>query len=473
MEIENTFIETAPAEAGISEESLLEGMRSAFNGDSAESVEDDRLPFPVDAFPDEIATMIQELNSCLGFPVDYVGISLLYAASIAIGNTVKVRIKAGWQESAILYCALVGPPGTGKTHPINFAMKPIRDLDKASYQSYETEKKEYERLIKLTKKERGEAGEPIKPVWRKFVLSDFTPESLAETHKFNKRGVAVCADELMSWINNFNRYNKGSEEQFWLSCWSAQPITIDRKTSEPIYIPSPFIPVIGGIQPGVLSDLGRGQRGRNGFMDRILFAFPKSIQKQLWSENELDPYHALRWSAIISELIGIKLRTDDNMNPNPIILEFSGEAHEIFVEWYNRNTTLIHDAGESEKAIYSKLESYLGRLSLIVELLDLACSGREGGAISANSVARAILLIEYFRETALDVQEMLGEKDMKDTLPANYQLALDRLPEVFKRSEWTKWTGGLDFDERKKSRFLGNKKLFNKLSHGLYQKIKK
>ena len=35
--------------------------------------------------------------------------------------------------------------------------------------------------------------------------------SLADVHKFNKRGIGVYSDELASWFKNFNRYNKGSE----------------------------------------------------------------------------------------------------------------------------------------------------------------------------------------------------------------------------------------------------------------------
>jgi hypothetical protein len=33
----------------------------------------------------------------------------------------------------------------------------------------------------------------------------------------NPRGLGACNDELMAWVNNFNRYAKGSAEHFWLS----------------------------------------------------------------------------------------------------------------------------------------------------------------------------------------------------------------------------------------------------------------
>ncbi len=70
---------------------------------------------------------------------------------------------------------------------------------------------------------------PDKPAWQKNLLSDYTPEALAEVHSYNKRGIGVCVDELAGWFKNFNKYNKGSEMEFWLSAWSRKPITIDRK----------------------------------------------------------------------------------------------------------------------------------------------------------------------------------------------------------------------------------------------------
>ena len=116
------------------------------------------------------------------------------------------------------------------------------------------------------------------PIWEQLLVTDFTPEALIEVHKFNKNGIGVYADELASWFKNFNRYNSGSEEQFWLSVWSGKPIRINRKTSEPIFISLPFISVIGTIQPAVLKELAK-DRTENGFMDRILFVIPDDLKK--------------------------------------------------------------------------------------------------------------------------------------------------------------------------------------------------
>jgi hypothetical protein len=228
-------------------------------------------PFPVEVFPLPIQEIIKATNESLNFPIDFIGASMLYAVSVAIGNTHKVEIMKGWSENTVLYLSLVGRPGTNKSHPFSFALKPIEQRDNLKFLKYQKEKQEYDTIAKLTKKEREEQGynEPIKPIWEQHLVTDFTPEALTDVHKFNKRGIGVYADELASWFKNFNRYNNGSEEQFWLSVWSGKPIRINRKTSEPTYIPLPFISVAGTIQPGVLNELAQN-RTQNGFLDRLL-----------------------------------------------------------------------------------------------------------------------------------------------------------------------------------------------------------
>ena len=94
-------------------------------------------------------------------------------------------------------------------------------------------------------------------------------------HAQNKRGLCLWADKLSAWFKNFNRYNSGSEEQFWLSVFSAKTTISDRKNAKSsIFIKRPYISVIGTIQKKILSELAKGERSSNGFIERILFVMP-------------------------------------------------------------------------------------------------------------------------------------------------------------------------------------------------------
>ncbi|MGM0569051.1 MAG: DUF3987 domain-containing protein, partial [Elusimicrobiota bacterium] len=226
--------------------------------------------FPVEVFPEDVREVIRATNECLNYPLDFISASILYAASVAIRKKAKVKTPNGWYERAVIYIALVGRPGTNKSHPLSFALEPIRKQDKQAHQEYDQEKSEFEYAQSLSKKERENEGlsEPEEPILTKRIVNDITPEALASVHKNNPEGLGVYVDELAGWLKNFNRYSSGGEQEFWLSCFSRKPIIIDRKTSQPIRVDDPFISVAGTIQPGVLNEFSKENRTSNGFIDR-------------------------------------------------------------------------------------------------------------------------------------------------------------------------------------------------------------
>ena len=147
------------------------------------------LPFPVEVFPTDLRYIIDQLHTCLDFPIDYIGSSILFAASLSIGNAYRVEVKRGWSESAMLYMAISGRAGTNKSAPLSWALKPITLQDQKSHKIHLEKLKYYEAAKEMTKKEREESGidEIEKPIIRKYLLSDFTPEALTQVHKRYRR----------------------------------------------------------------------------------------------------------------------------------------------------------------------------------------------------------------------------------------------------------------------------------------------
>jgi hypothetical protein len=429
--------------------------------------------FPVEVFPLPVQEIITATNESLKFPIDFIGASMLYAASVAIGNTYKVEITAGWKESAVVYLAIVARPGTNKSHPLHFALQPIMDQDKKTYAQYEQARQEYENAVRLSKTERQEQGidEPVKPVWNKLLLSDFTPEALAEVHKFNKRGIGVYCDELAGWFKNFNRYNKGSEMEFWISAFNSMPINIDRKTKEPVFIPLPFIPVAGTLQTGILNELAKENRTQNGFIDRILFVIPDNIVKEYWSEIKLNPIIIENWHNIIASLLGMPIQLDETFNPDPEILRFGPEAKRILSEWQRTNSDQCNkEEEEIIWGIYSKLEIYAARLALILEIMRWACNESDKQSISIKSVEGALQLVEYFKRSAVKVHSILSNANPLDKLPADKQNLYKSLPANFTTVQGVQIAESLGIPERSFKRFITDKEFFNHLARGEYEK---
>lgn len=71
----------------------------------------DKEQFPIDIFPNEIINIIKELKEKLGYPNEFIGASMLYTLSVAIGNTYRIKIKEGWNDSALIYVVLIGDAG--------------------------------------------------------------------------------------------------------------------------------------------------------------------------------------------------------------------------------------------------------------------------------------------------------------------------------------------------------------------------
>jgi hypothetical protein len=429
-------------------------------------------PFPVEVFPLLVQKIIKATNESLNYPVDFIGAGIMYAVSVATGNTHKVQIMKGYEQNSVLYLSIVGKAGTNKTHPILWALKPINQKDKIKHEQFLEAFRKYDEFHHLPPKEKKQVDKvnfPQKPKWEQLLVQDFTPESLTDIMDFNKRGIGVYADELAAWFNNFNRYNKGSEEQFWLSVWSSTPIRVNRKSSEPVLISRPFVSVIGTVQPAILEQLALN-RSENGFIDRLLFVVPDKLQKEYWSEKELDSEIETEWFKIIDNLLNIETGNKSE------ILEFSPEARSEMFD-FNRKLTDLCNQTENDaiRGIYAKIEQYALRFSLLLEMLKYACSESDKKEISLQSVQGAVKLVEYFQNSAIKVHKLLSETSPFDRLPADKQKLYDALPEVFTTGEGVRLSENLDnkkiMAERSFKQWIKDKNLFKYLERGKYEKL--
>lgn len=438
----------------------------------------DTNEFPVEAFPYQIQDIIRQTHLCSDYPVDYISGSLFFAASVAIGNTHSVEVKVNWEESAILFLSLVGSPGVNKTHPLSFAMEPLVDRDIQANVKYKKAMFEYNRIVEMSKQERVDNGIldiPPEPKCEKFIVSDITPESLISILEDNPRGIALYIDELASWFNNFNRYSKGSEEQFWLMAYSASPIQVTRKNLiGSLSIKKPFISVVGTLQPLLLQSLAEGSRSKNGFIDRILFVYPPKISKKYWGDMDLPSYVTDNWKSIINRLLMLEQSVDENGTAIPKKLRYSNQAWECLYAWHRHNTDLINDCEEdSIRGIYSKLEIYISRFSLILQLLRWCCEETNKDQIDLQSVEGAVLIVEYFRTTALRAQQTLKIDDLLVDVPPHLVKVFKALPSEFTTAEGVEIAQRLKMSRDSFNRFT--KKyiglLFDNYQRGKYRKI--
>lgn len=418
------------------------------------------IQFPVFIYPDNLQNIINETSNALGFPIEFISSSMLYAFSVAIGNSYCIKAKNGWIESAVIYLVIASNAGTNKSAPLNWAIKPIRKRDSEYYKIYDRELNEWEQCEDKKSKP--------KPKFKKMIVSDITQEALAGVHEYNKRGLGLYMDEIIGMIKNMNRYNKGSELEFWLSTWSGKSVSIDRKSDRSLLIEHPFISVAGTIQLGLLQDLAKDGMQVNGFLDRLLFVVAKNLKKSHWQDAELNSATEQEYSAILNRVM------DAICDAEPSIVDFSKEARNIFREWHRMHTDRFNTIqDEQEKQILSKIEIYLIRFCLILEVMDRACKGEnlsELFSINVKSVQGAIELCNYFTQQALKVRKIVSQEVSNNSALVKIK-CYAKLPEQFTTSQGVNIAKELGMSERSFKTFINDSTLFNKLGHGYYNKL--
>lgn len=363
--------------------------------------------FPTSVLPPSLARLVNSASSSLLVPPEFLGVPLLVLAGAVIGNAWEIELKAGWREGPNLYAAIVADPGAKKTPALKIAMQPVYAIQKQLHRKYQDKRAAYdeERALweKTPKKERG--APPEEPGYQHAYTTDATTEALAEMLAAGK-GMALVRDELVGWVRSMDVYHaggKGADRQHYLSMWSRAPIKIDRKSRpDPIIVERPCLAVVGGIQPDILPDLVEHEARDDGFLDRLLFAYP-DLGGDRWTDDGVDEA-AL---AMVEGLFGILYDLDGAEMPSgdvvPRVARLDASAKVLWRDWYDAHAAEYRDErlASSLKGTWAKLPGQLARLALILHVTWAVDAAQPVGAlIPAETLAAAADLIEFFKEHA-------------------------------------------------------------------------
>jgi len=377
--------------------------------------------FPLDIYPKDIQTYILECKRTLDSNVDYMGSGLLWMMSLIVGNSMRIRVKSGWDECGTIWVTVVGKAGVGKSPSVNNVIRPLISSNSREIREYQRRFKEWDEYDKLTKKEKEIRPEVPCPIKKQFIVNDVTLEALVELHEENPNAVGVFKDELAGWIKDMNKYRAGSDLEFWLSTFSNQPAALNRKTVKNTYVHSPIIPVLGGIQPAVLNQVFTDEYRDNGFSDRMLLCFPDA-SVEYYNENELDP-KLIEWyhdyiMELHSYIKGTLLEFDDEREIVPHYVAMSKEARTEWNRIYNKISDMQNSDDESEftKSMLPKQKTYVPRFALLINALDAYSNGEElTREVDKETMLKAERLSDYFISMSKKVKvDSLEYNQMKE-----------------------------------------------------------
>ena len=398
--------------------------------------------FPINILPHLLRDIISETHKALNFPVAYIAMSLLTAIATAVGDTCWLKVKTEWMERPLMYVALLGNPGSVKSHPMKFAMKPILDRDIQSRKLYSEQLKEYRKRLK--------AGEdPPKPKCRQRIVQDVTMEGLCKILEDNSAGLCLWSDELANWLGSMDKYRKGGNDVgTWLSIFNAQPIFVDRKgVDDKITIARPFVNVIGSIQPKVFAKYFSEQLRHNGLLSRILVIFNDDQDKMPYDSYMDVPEELVeRWRNLIDTILDL---TDGYYEFGEAVYTLSEDAKAAFSTWSDRNTDAVNE--EADKTIcefFQKIKNYVYRFALVLQILEeILVNKNSDNVVRSKAMIFSTMLGDYLIGNARRVIDLLGLTDDSAVTSKSFQQIYDQLPDKFTKTQANEVARALGFSD--------------------------
>jgi hypothetical protein len=349
-------------------------------------------PFPVAALPDVCRRMVTEGAVAQGVDVAYWAVPLLGVLSGCVGATRTIRLKRSWHEPAVLWPVVIAPSGAGKSAGLRELLAPVRN--------YDHQRHEQCMALQQAAAAAAQHGQQAAPVpMRCALIGDVTSEAVAVRLSDNPRGLLLAADELAGWVQGWNRYRSGGDEQSWLELHNAGALVVDRKGDpKRIMIRSAAVAVTGTIQPGVARRvLGAPERRASGAAARLLLSAPP-VARARWTDCDIGNDTREEYSRAVRGLLSLEL----DERGGPVSLSLDSEAQRLFIEFHDRNGSACHVAnlgGEHDvAAAMSKLRGGAARFALVIALARAAEDGTAAllRVVDARAMRAGIAVADWF-----------------------------------------------------------------------------
>lgn len=438
--------------------------------------------FPIEAFSNRTRQFILSIHKHLRFKKDYLGINILCAIGVAMGKRFRIEINNTFHDYPGLFYVMVGYPSIGKTPPTRLILKPLLLHNREVALQYNQELEAfYQKLEKYENTKDKEGLEKPKPPRKSyFITQDYTLEWLVYALECSKTECFYTRTRLPDGQKLHALFQRNGREYLWNERYNHSDIIYNRKGEDfNIVVTEPLISVIGGTQIEQLKHLIDGDKTENGFMSRLLFAYPLDQKLELADDDDVPEQELNWWNSFVEEILNLKTMYDSKeTNVIPKNLKLSKEAKTKFMEWKQNNIDMINEMNGNGNGIlasyFGKLSTALGRLCLIIQTERWRNGEAEMKQIDLVSVQRAILLIEYFRKVFYRIYfYFFVDNDIHLTeLERNVYAAL---PEEFETKIGKEIAIQNGMPARTFDRFIGDsqrsERLFSKQKHGIYKKM--
>jgi hypothetical protein len=333
-----------------------------------------------DFLPPDLAHPLNRLSEFMNIRPEVGLLSLLAAASSLhkVGTELAINRSEDFTVPPTIFAGLVSESGQKKS-PILKAIvkKPLSVLQREKREAFQEASAQYEKDIATWDKCKADEreskfpqGKPIKPQQRLYYFTNYTNEGLIyQVQAHPDKALLALVDELVGLFASQNKYSggRGSDRQDLLSAFDGTGATVLRANGTRADLEELLLSIFGTIQPEVLKGLMRDCSDPDGHWARFLFVHQPLAAATLPEEDsggfDLTD-RILGYYRAIDRLPAIQYR-------------LSREAYKRYKPVYDQLEKLrVSHPSPGMRAVYSKMEGYIGRLALNLHVLFELSSGK-------------------------------------------------------------------------------------------------
>jgi hypothetical protein len=352
--------------------------------------------------PADLAEPLTQLAGSLSIRPEVCLTLLLVAASSLHKTQTELVLHRGQSFSVppTIFAGLVSESGQKKS-PLLKALvkKPLSVLQREKRVAFQEALTQYEKDItgwdKCKSEERSSqfpSGKPKQPQQRLYYFTNATGEGLLYQFQAHPdKALLALVDELAGLFASQNKYSggRGSDRQDILSAFDGTGATVLRASGTKADIDGLLLSICGTIQPEVLKRLMRDCSDPDGQWARFLFINQPLVAAKLSDDDGssidltgrlLDYYRA------IDQLPAREYR-------------LSRKAFKRYQPVYNKLERLrVSHPNPGMRAVYSKMEGYIGRLALNIHVLHELAAGKTlpDAEIPLEHMESAIALAKFY-----------------------------------------------------------------------------
>ena len=352
--------------------------------------------------PADLASPLKDLALSLNIRPEVCLTSLLVATSSLHKTQTELVIHKGQGFSVppTIFAGLVSESGQKKS-PILKAIikKPLSVLQREKREAFQSCLTQYEKDItdwdKCKSEERSSKfpdGKPNKPQQRLYYFTNSTGEGLLYQFQAHPdKALLALVDELVGLFASQNKYSggRGSDRQDILSAFDGTGATVLRAAGTKADIDGLLLSICGTIQPEVLKRLMRDCSDPDGQWARFLF-----VNQPLAAATLTDDHGS---GVDLTGRLLSYYRAIDQLPAREYRL--SREAFKRYQPVYNELERLrVSHPNPGMRAVYSKMEGYIGRLALNLHVLHEISLGKTlpEEEIPLQAIEQAIALAKFY-----------------------------------------------------------------------------